>query len=64
MLSHVLKLRFRLDPLGDYLEPEVLREADDHFRDRAATVVRLDALNEVLVDLQRIEREFVQVGQL
>ena len=52
-----------LDPLGDALHPEVVRQLDDRLQDRDVGRMRAGALDEGAVDLQRIGRQVAQVAE-
>src|SRR6185295_9405451 len=53
----------RLDTLGDDGQPELLAEADGR-RDNGGVVgIRQHVTNEGAVDLQAVERKFLQVAQ-
>ena len=53
-----------LDALGHRLEPERVRELDDRLHDGGVLGARHDAVDEGLVDLQRVDRQqLAQVAQ-
>src|SRR5713226_2520280 len=56
-----LRLAFGLDALGDDVDPVGLRELDQHAHDRRAAEAAVGALDERAIDLERVERELVQV---
>src|SRR6266851_8259716 len=58
-----LCLAFGLDALGDDVDPVGLRELDQHAHDRRAAEAAVGALDERAIDLERVERELVQVAQ-
>ena len=58
-----LELTARLDPFGDHLESQAFRQRDDCLRDRSVVRIGGDVLNEGLVDLERLDREALEVKQ-
>ena len=52
-----------LDPLGDHVEGEGARHADDRLDDRRALLLDAERVDEGAVDLQRVEGEAVEVGE-
>src|SRR5690606_13837799 len=56
-----LELTARFDPLGDHLEAQALGERDDRLGDRGVVRIGGDVLDERLVDLERLDREALEV---
>ena len=63
MLDEPLHLSLRLDAFGYHIDPQTMGQADDRSDDDLAFGVRLEILDEVLVDLQRVEGKVLQVAQ-
>ena len=63
--AHVeeVELRARAHAFGDDLEPEAARKADDRLGDRRVARIGLEVGDERDVDLQRVDREMLQVRQ-
>src|SRR5512140_1282965 len=63
--AHVeeVELRARADTFGDDLEAEAAREADDRLGDRRVAGIGFEVGDERDVDLQRVDREMLQVRQ-
>src|SRR6185295_5723002 len=57
------KLGIVLDAFGENFDPEAARQPDDGAHDRRVVVVRGDVPNERLVDLERIQRQTLEVAQ-
>src|SRR3954447_20347365 len=53
----------RLDALGDHVEVERVRHAHDRRDDRSVVVAPPESLYEAAVDLQRVDREALEVAQ-
>ncbi len=53
----------RLDAFRDDVQIELVRHADDRFDEGSVFLVTFDVLREVLVDLERIDREQLQVTE-
>ena len=51
------------DAFGHHLQLEVVREADDGQSDFSLVGIRRDIANESAIDLERIEREALQIGE-
>ena len=62
-LHQDLLLALVLDPLGDDLQAERVRELDDGVDDRPGVGAVLEVHDEAAVDLQLLGRELAQVGQ-
>src|SRR5262245_13235553 len=58
-----LELLLRLDALGHDLELEAVGEADDRERDHRVLRVGGDVAHERVVDLERVDREALEVGE-
>jgi len=58
-----IELRLRPDALGDDLEAQPAREPDDRLGDRRIARVRLEIGDERDVDLQRVDREVLQMRE-
>ena len=57
------ELRFGFDALGDYLLFEALGEQYDRLQDLGILAVLADCDHERAVDLERIERQSVEIAQ-
>ena len=51
------------DPLGDHVEGERPGHADDRLDDRRPLLLDAERVDELAVDLERVEREAVEVGE-
>ena len=57
------RLRLRLDPFGDHLEPEIVRHGDQRAHDGGVLGVVGDVAHEAAVDLDAREREAREIAQ-
>ena len=61
--AQLRELRLVFDPLGDHVEREGPRHADDRLDDRRPLLLDAERVDEGAVDLERVEREAVEVGE-
>jgi hypothetical protein len=61
--AQVARLRFGLDAFGHQVQAQAARDRDDRQDHRIVALLVVDLLHEGLVDLDRVDREAVQVGQ-
>ena len=57
------ELRLRFDPFGDHAQPQAAGKADDRLGDRRIAGVGREVGDERDVDLQRVDREVLQVRE-
>ena len=63
MVGQEAQLPLRLDPFGDHPDAEAVRQADDRGDDRAVLLADLEVGDEAAVDLERVDRELLEVGE-
>ena len=63
MTGQEITLRFRLDALGDNTQAEVSRQRQRRSADRRIVLVRLDVTHEGAIQLERVDRQHLQVRQ-
>lgn len=58
-----LELLCGLHPLGNHLQPQIARQTDDRLHDHRVITIHHHVTYEGVVDLQRIDRQALQLGE-